>query len=167
MLLFRKLRDSHMGQEEYCPIHPLSPFLPEPLPGLSIYMHLPPSLMPQRVRAVLQDGTLVTLASIPRSGCPSLCSQQQRPTSWVPAVTCVDEEEQSKPTSATKYHLPQHCQRQWLLKRRVSGHTPIVTAISGEYCSRFTILQMQKLRPEKGHLFQEHTRLPSPLLKSS
>lgn len=51
-VLFRQLEESHMGWGEYCPIYPFSTFLPEPLPGLSIYMHLPPSLTPQRVRSV-------------------------------------------------------------------------------------------------------------------
>lgn len=41
-----------MGQGEYCPVYPLSIFLPELLPGLSIFVHLPPSFMPQRAQAM-------------------------------------------------------------------------------------------------------------------
>lgn len=86
---------------------------PGPLPGLlHLNMHLPPSLIPQRGRAVPEDGTPVPPVGIPRSGYPSPCNQQQRPTSWGPPLACAGKEQQSRPGSATKCRLPQHRQSQ-------------------------------------------------------
>lgn len=157
-LLFRQLKHIHTGLGEHCSIYPLSVFLPESLPGLSIDVLLPPT---QRAQAMPTMEHLLPPAGILRPGhlfltawhlarerglcVPETKSEKQRPTSWGLPLTCTDDvsltddERQSRQASVPKCqantklcHLPQHCQKQRLLRRWVHSLTPIVTATSEE-----------------------------------
>lgn len=76
-LLFRQLKHIHTGQGDYCSIYPLSVFLPESLPGLSIDVHLPPTSYPKGHRQCLQWSTYCLLQAS-----SDLVTYSSQPGTW-------------------------------------------------------------------------------------